>query len=180
MQEIRVGYGFDAHRLVEGRKLVIGGIEIDFPLGLKGHSDADVLSHAVIDALLGAARLGDIGENFPPSDPKYEDISSLSLLELVKIKLANTGYQISNIDATVICEKPVLGNLKELMAQNMASELEIDEWQISVKATTTEGLGFTGEGKGIAASAVALIIEVVAEDEEAESESGYEGEYEDE
>ena len=175
MPEIRIGYGFDVHRLLVGRKLVIGGVEFDFPLGLEGHSDADVLTHAVIDAILGAARLGDIGENFPPSDPKYEDISSLSLLELVKIKLANTGYQISNIDATVICDKPVLGDTKELMAQNMAAELEIDPWQISIKATTTEGLGFTGEGKGIAASAVALIIEVIAEEEE-EEEQGYEDE----
>lgn len=177
MGEIRVGYGFDVHKLVADRRLILGGVEIEHPLGLDGYSDADVLCHAIVDALLGAARLGDIGDNFPPTDPKYEDISSLSLLKLVRIKLANTGYQIENIDSTVICEEPNLGEIKIIMCQNVAEMLGIDPYQVSVKATTTEGLGYTGEGKGIAASAVALLTEIEAEEEEAEEE---ETEYEDE
>jgi len=175
MTEFRIGYGFDVHRLVEGRNLILGGVKIDFPSGLEGHSDADVLSHAIVDALLGSARLGDIGENFPPSDDKYKDISSLKLLELVKIKLANSGYRIENIDATVICDQPTLGDLKEEMSMLIADELEIDPYQVSIKASTTEGLGYTGEGKGIAASAVVLISEIEYEEEEAD-----EGDYEDE
>lgn len=180
MSEYRVGYGFDVHRLVEGRALVLGGVQIDFPLGLDGHSDADVLSHAVIDALLGAAGLGDIGEKFPPTDPKYKDISSLSLLRLVRIKLANAGYRVENIDATVICEEPVLGDLKDAMSEMIAGELGIEPYQVSVKATTTEGLGYTGEGKGIAASAVALVAGIPTEEEVEEEESNYEDEYENE
>jgi len=173
--EYRVGFGFDVHRLVEGRPLILGGVEIDYPLGLDGHSDADVLSHAIIDAILGAADLGDIGDNFPDTDKKYKDISSLSLLEIVKIKLDKVGHQIDNIDATVVCEKPNLGDLKIRMEQTIASELDIDENDVSVKATTTEGLGVTGEGKAIAAYAVVLISEIL-EDEEIE----YEDEYDDE
>ncbi len=180
MPEYRVGYGFDVHKLLEGRKLVLGGVEIDSPVGLDGHSDADVLSHSVVDALLGAARLGDIGDNFPPTDSKYKDISSLRLLELVRIKLSNAGYRVENIDATVICEKPVLGDLKGTMSKRIANELGVEPYQVSIKATTTEGLGYTGEGKGIAVSAVALITEIVSEEEEEETESGYEEEYEDE
>lgn len=177
MGEIRVGYGFDVHKLVAGRKLILGGVHIDYPLGLDGYSDADVLCHAIVDALLGAARLGDIGDNFPPTDSKYEGISSLSLLSLVRIKLANTGYQIENIDSTVVCDEPKLGGLKVVMCQNIAERLDIDPYQVSVKATTTEGLGYTGEGKGIAASAVVLLTEIEAEEEESEEEDA---EYEDE
>jgi len=180
MPEYRVGHGFDAHKLVEGRKLILGGVEIDFPLGLEGYSDADVLAHAVIDALLGAARLGDIGDNYPSGDLKYKDISSLRLLELVRIKIANAGYQVENIDATVICDKPMLGELKISMSKNIANELEVSPQQVSVKASTTEGLGFTGEGKGIAAMAVALVSEIVTEEEEEEPEEGYEDEYQNE
>ncbi len=176
MPELRVGFGFDVHRLVEGRPLILGGVEIDYPLGLNGHSDADVLSHAIIDAILGAADLGDIGDNFPPLDAKYKDISSLSLLEIVKIKLDKVGHQIENIDATVVCEKPNLGDMKVRMAQTIAAELGMDENDVSVKATTTEGLGVTGEGKAIAAYAVVLISEILEEEEGVD----YEDEYDDE
>jgi 2-C-methyl-D-erythritol 2,4-cyclodiphosphate synthase len=179
----RIGYGHDIHRLVEGKKLVLGGVEIDHPMGLEGHSDGDVLTHAIVDSLLGAARLGDIGENFPPSSSRYGDISSVRLLELVKIKLAKIGYQIDNIDATVVCEEPRLDEIKDLMAGVIAQELEIEPEQVSVKATASQGLGFIGEKRGVAASAVSLISEI--EYEEAEEESvaqttGYEGEYDDE
>jgi 2-C-methyl-D-erythritol 2,4-cyclodiphosphate synthase len=180
MPELRIGYGFDVHKLIEGRKLILGGIEFDSAVGLEGHSDADVLSHAIVDALLGAARLGDIGENFPPTDSKYKDMSSLRLLELVRIKLANTGHRIENIDATVICDHPMLGDLKELMSQTIAGVLGIESYQVSIKATSTEGLGYTGEGRGIAVSAVALIAEIPTEEEEEEEDSGYEDEYENE
>jgi 2-C-methyl-D-erythritol 2,4-cyclodiphosphate synthase len=180
MPEFRIGNGFDVHKLIEGRRLVLGGVEIDSPVGLEGHSDADVLTHSIVDALLGAARLGDIGDNFPPSDPKYKDISSLRLLELVRIKLTNSGYSVENIDATVICERPVLTHLKGTMSEMIAGELGIDPYQVSIKATTTEGLGFTGEGKGIAVSAVVLISEIVSEEEEEEKETSYEDEYGDE
>jgi 2-C-methyl-D-erythritol 2,4-cyclodiphosphate synthase len=178
--DFRIGYGFDVHRLMEGRRLVLGGVEIESPVGLDGHSDADVLSHSIVDALLGASWLGDIGENFPPSDPKYKDISSLRLLELVRIKLANAGYRIENVDATVICEKPDLTSLKRTMSDMIAGVLGIDPYQVSIKATTTEGLGYTGEGKGIAASAVALISEIPSDEDEEEEEAGYEDTYDDE
>ena len=178
--DIRVGIGFDAHALEAGVPLVLGGVSVDYPRGLAGHSDGDVIAHALIDALLGAARLGDIGDNYPSGDLKYKDISSLRLLELVRIKIANAGYQVENIDATVICDKPMLGELKISMSKNIANELEVSPQQVSVKASTTEGLGFTGEGKGIAAMAVALVSEIVTEEEEEEPEEGYEDEYQNE
>jgi 2-C-methyl-D-erythritol 2,4-cyclodiphosphate synthase len=174
--EFRVGFGYDLHPLVEGRRLVLGGVEIDYPYGLDGHSDADVLSHAIIDAILGAADLGDLGDNFPPLDDKYKDISSLSLLEIVRIKLDKVGHQIGNIDATVVCDKPILGDMKQRMARAIAAELDMDENDVSVKATTTEGLGVTGEGKAIAAYAVVLISEILGEEEETEYEDDYDDE----
>ncbi len=176
MVELRIGYGFDVHKLVEGRNLILGGLEIEFPKGLGGYSDADVVCHSIVDALLGAAKLGDIGDNFPPTDPKYEDIAGLRLLELVKIKLANNGYEIENIDTTIICEEPKLGEIKEMMASVIAQTLDIDGSQISIKATTSDGLGCTGEGKGIAVAAVVLISEILLEEEEEEVEDEYEDE----
>ncbi len=176
MAELRVGYGFDVHRMIEGRKLVLGGVEIEFPKGLDGYSDADVVCHAIVDALLGAARLGDIGDNFPPTDPKYKDIAGLRLLELVRIKLANSGYEVENIDVTVICEEPKLNEIKEVMASVIAQTLRVGAEQVSIKATTSDGLGCTGEGKGIAAAAVTLISEVLVEEDEEDVDEGYEDE----
>lgn len=180
MSVLRIGYGYDIHRFAEGKKLVLGGVEIEHPSGLEGHSDGDVLTHAIVDSLLGAARLGDIGVNFPPSSSSYGDISSLRLLELVKIKLAKIGYQIDNIDATVVCEEPRLDEVKELMAAVIARELEIEPEQVSVKATSSQGLGYIGEKQGAAASAVSLISEIEYEGAEEEAEvleADYEGEY---
>ena len=176
MAELRVGYGFDVHRVIEGRKLILGGVEIEFPKGLDGYSDADVVCHAIVDALLGAARLGDIGDNFPPTDPKYKDIAGLRLLELVRIKLANSGYEVENIDVTVICEEPKLNEIKEVMASVIAQTLRVGAEQVSIKATTSDGLGCTGEGKGIAAAAVTLISEVLVEEDEEDVDEGYEDE----
>ncbi|MFH1893227.1 MAG: 2-C-methyl-D-erythritol 2,4-cyclodiphosphate synthase [Candidatus Zixiibacteriota bacterium] len=180
MPEFRVGYGFAAHRLVEGTKLVIGGLEIDAPLSLEGDYDADVLVHSIVDALLGAANLGDIRENFPSTDSKYVGIASLRLLELVKIKLSNGGYEIENIDATVIAELPQLRDLREYMASAIATELGIDEYQVSIKFTSTDGLGCTAGGKGAAAAAVVCLHEISPEDEEEENGVGSEEEFEDE
>lgn len=155
---MRIGIGYDVHRLTEGRKLIIGGVDIPYALGLDGHSDADVLVHAIMDALLGAAGLGDIGKHFPDSDDLYKDISSIKLLMEVGHKLTDNGYQISNIDAVVIAQKPKIMPHEMQIKQNIASALGIDIKKINVKATTTEGLGFEGAGEGIAAYAAALLL----------------------
>ena len=154
----RVGIGYDVHRLVEGRKLILGGVEVPYNLGLEGHSDADVLLHAIKDALLGAAALGDIGRHFPDSDPQYKGASSLILLAKVREILNQHGYKINNVDATIVAQKPKLASFIPEMNRNIAQTLEIAEGQVNVKATTTEGLGFAGQGEGIAAYAVASII----------------------
>lgn len=154
---IRIGQGFDVHQLVTGRKCIIGGVDIPFEKGLDGHSDADVLLHAICDALLGAAALGDIGKHFPPSDMRYKGINSRELLSHVVASLKTRGYVVSNIDCTVICELPKLSPHIEQMRANIAADCGIDVDAINVKATTTEKLGFTGRGEGIAAEAVCLI-----------------------
>lgn len=154
---IRIGQGFDVHQLVTGRKCIIGGVDIPFEKGLDGHSDADVLLHAICDALLGAAALGDIGKHFPPSDMRYKGINSRELLSHVAVLLKTRGYVVSNIDCTVICELPKLSPHIEQMRANIAADCGIDVDAINVKATTTEKLGFTGRGEGIAAEAVCLI-----------------------
>ena len=154
---MRIGHGYDVHRLVEGRDLILGGVNIPYEKGLLGHSDADVLTHAVMDALLGAAALGDIGKHFPDTDPAYKGADSLKLAEHVAALLANQGYRIGNVDATVIAQAPKLAPHIPLMKQNLARALGCDADQINVKATTEEHLGFTGEGLGIAAHAVCLI-----------------------
>ncbi len=156
---MRIGQGYDVHRLETGRKLILGGVDIPFEKGLLGHSDADVLIHAVMDALLGAAALGDIGEHFPDSDPEYEGISSMILLERVRDLLREAGFMVVNIDATIIAERPVLKAYRPMMAKNIAQVLNIDADCVSVKATTNERLGFTGREEGIAAQAIALIRE---------------------
>lgn len=154
---MRIGEGYDVHRLVRNRPLILGGEQFEYKKGLLGHSDADVLLHAISDALLGAAALGDIGKHFPPSDMKYKDANSLELLKEVGKLLKDNGFSICNIDATVIAEMPKLSPKHDKIIKNIATSLEIEENRISVKATTEEGLGFTGRGKGIAARAVALI-----------------------
>ena len=156
-QQYRIGNGYDIHRLVEGRKLILGGVEIPYDFGLLGHSDADVLTHAIVDAMLGALSLGDIGKHFPPSDPQYKDISSLELLKKTKRLLEEKNYEISNIDAVIQAEKPKLLDYIPAMRKKLAQVLEIEIEQISVKATTMEGLGVIGEGKAIAVHAVALL-----------------------
>ncbi len=160
---MRIGSGYDVHKLVEGRKLILGGVEIPFEKGLLGHSDADVLTHAVMDALLGAAALGDIGRHFPDSDNQYKDISSMKLLYEVLCLLKKEKYSIINIDATVIAQKPKLAKYMQAMEQNIANILEIDKHSVNVKATTEEGLGFTGAELGIAAKAVCLIEKIEIE-----------------
>lgn len=155
--EMRIGTGFDVHRLVEGRPLVLGGVIIPYEKGLLGHSDADVMIHAFMDAMLGAAGLGDIGVHFPDSDPAYKGISSMKLLEQVNLRLNQAGYMLSNGDITIIAQKPKLAEYLPTMRKNIAEVLEIAESQINVKATTTEKLGFTGRGEGIAAEAVCLL-----------------------
>ena len=150
---MRVGMGYDVHKLVEGRDLIIGGVKIPHTLGLLGHSDADVLLHAIMDALLGAAALGDIGKHFPDTDPKYKGISSMKLLEHVAGLIAEKGYIVENIDATIIAQKPKMRPHIEQMEKNIAAALKISEDQINVKATTEEGLGFTGREQGILAGA---------------------------
>ena len=154
---IRIGTGYDVHKLTEGRKLVLGGVEIEHYLGLLGHSDADVLVHAVMDALLGAAALGDIGKHFPDTDDRYKGISSIELLKKVKEILLQNGYEVSNIDSTVIAQKPKLLPYIETMRRNIADALDININCISIKATTTEKLGFEGEELGISADAVCII-----------------------
>lgn len=154
---IRIGQGYDVHRLVEGRKLIVGGKEIEFDKGLLGHSDADVLTHAICDALLGAAALGDIGKRFPDSDPKYKNVNSLKLLAEVGKMLKTMGCEINNIDAIIIAEEPKFSPYIDEMRRNIADTLNIGTGAVSIKATTEEGLGFTGKKEGIAASAVAII-----------------------
>lgn len=155
---MRIGQGYDVHRLVEGRKLILGGVEVPFEHGLLGHSDADVLTHAVMDALLGAAGLGDIGQHFPDSDPAYAGADSLRLLAAVMEKLTAAGWQVGNIDATIIAQRPKLAGYLPQMRQNLARIMGVLPDQVNVKATTEEGLGFTGSGEGIAAQAVALLV----------------------
>ena len=157
---MRIGQGYDVHRLVEGRTLIIGGVDIPYEKGLLGHSDADVLLHAVMDALLGAAALGDIGQHFPDSDERYKGISSIALLKEVGKILQENGYMIENIDSTVIAQRPKLLPYRPQMAENIAAALGIEKEQVSVKATTEEGLGFTGTGEGISAQAIALLSSV--------------------
>ena len=154
---MRIGQGYDVHRLVEGRKLILGGVEIEYDKGLLGHSDADVLVHAIMDALLGAAALGDIGKLFPDSDPAYEGADSLALLREVGKRLGAEGFEIGNLDSTVIAQAPKLAPHIQRMRANIAAALDVDVARVSVKATTEERLGFTGSGQGIAAQAVALI-----------------------
>ena len=149
--------GYDVHKLVDNRKLILGGVEIEYEKGLLGHSDADVVVHAIMDALLGAAALGDIGKHFPDTDPKYKGISSIELLKHVGKLLKENGYVIGNIDATIICQRPKLAPYREEMVQNVAKALEIEINQVCIKATTEEGLGFTGEEKGISSQAIALL-----------------------
>ena len=154
---VRIGQGYDVHRLTAGRKLILGGVEVPFERGLLGHSDADVLTHAIMDALLGAAGLGDIGQHFPDSDNAYAGADSLRLLAAVMEKLEAAGWQVGNVDATVIAQRPKLAGYLPRMRQNLAQVLGVPPGQVNIKATTEEGLGFTGAGEGIAAQAVALL-----------------------
>lgn len=154
---MRIGIGYDIHRLVADRPLILGGVQIDFPKGLLGHSDADVLSHAICDALLGAAAMGDIGTHFPDSDPKLKDADSLMLLEKVATMVKEAGYVIENIDCTVFAEAPRIGPLRQAMTAALAGAIAISPNRINIKATTTEGLGAIGAGDGIAAMSVALL-----------------------
>jgi 2-C-methyl-D-erythritol 2,4-cyclodiphosphate synthase len=157
--KLRVGIGYDVHSLTPGRRLVLGGIEIPFDKGLSGWSDADVLTHAIIDALLGAAARGDIGSHFPPGDPQYKDISSLILLERIRDELAENGWQVNNIDATVVAERPRLRDFIDQMRGQLSQTLGININQVSVKAHTSDQLGFVGRGEGMAAYAVATLEE---------------------
>lgn len=157
---MRIGMGYDVHKLTEGRDLILGGVNIPWEKGLLGHSDADVLIHAVMDALLGAAALGDIGKHFPDTDPAYKGISSILLLEHVAGLLREHGYQVGNIDAVIIAQKPKMAPHIPQMRINMARALGIWESQLNIKATTEEGLGFTGRGEGIASQAVCLLEEI--------------------
>lgn len=161
---MRIGTGYDVHKLVEGRPLILGGVDIPHEKGLLGHSDADVLTHAVMDALLGAAALGDIGKQFPDSDPAYQGISSLLLLERIFSLLREAGYCIINIDATIVAQKPKLAAYIISMRENIAAALKLPLQRVSIKATTEEGLGFTGAERGIAAQAVCLIEEKKSEE----------------
>jgi len=156
---MRVGFGYDVHSLVPNRPLILGGIRIPYLYGLHGHSDADVLLHAICDALLGAIAEGDIGRHFPDTDPQYRDIKSTLLLERVMAKVKEKGFRLLNVDATIVAQKPKLLDFIPRMVNEIAKVLEIDTSRINVKATTTEGLGFTGRGEGIAAYAVALVEE---------------------
>ena len=156
---MRIGHGYDVHKLVEGRDLIIGGVKIEHSLGLLGHSDADVLLHAVSDALLGAAGLGDIGKHFPDTDPQYKGADSLKLLQIVAQRVQEAGYQVSNIDVTMIAQRPKLRPHIAQMEQNIASAVGVDVSRVNVKATTEERLGFTGEELGMACHAVCLLEE---------------------
>ncbi|MDW7649941.1 MAG: 2-C-methyl-D-erythritol 2,4-cyclodiphosphate synthase [Bacillota bacterium] len=154
---MRIGTGYDVHRLTKGRDLILGGVNVPYELGLDGHSDADVLVHAIMDAMLGALALGDIGKHFPDSDPAYKGVSSLTLLAHVNTLCRNEGYLIGNIDTVIIAERPKLAPYITEMRQNIAHTLKINEDQIGIKATTTEGLGFCGRGEGIAAQATIIL-----------------------
>ena len=156
---MRIGHGYDVHRLVEGRKLILGGVEIPYALGLDGHSDADVLLHAVCDALLGAAALRDIGVLFPDNDPKFKGIDSMLLLQEVVRRIHEKGYRVGNIDVTMLAQKPKLKDYIPQMKENLAKALCVDADRVNVKATTEEGLGFTGSGEGMACHAVCLLEE---------------------
>ena len=156
---MRVGLGYDVHPLVEGRKLVLGGVEVPFSRGLSGHSDGDVLTHAIIDALLGAAGQGDIGTHFPSEDPAYRGACSLDLLAKVGVMVAKSGWRIGNVDATIVAQEPKLSPFVRQMAGLLAKALDLNPKRINVKATSTDGLGFTGRAEGIAAYAIALIEE---------------------
>ena len=156
---MRIGHGYDVHRLVEGRKLILGGVDIPYEKGLLGHSDADVLLHAVSDALLGAAGLGDIGRHFPDTDPAYKDADSLKLLAIVAEKVGAAGYRVSNVDVTMIAQAPKLKSYISQMEQNISEAIGIDKSRVNVKATTEEHLGFTGDGSGMACHAVCLLEE---------------------
>ena len=157
---MRIGFGYDVHKLVENRKLILGGVEIPYELGLLGHSDADVLTHALMDALLGAAALGDIGKHFPDNDPAYKGIDSLLLLAKVREILATHHYAVNNIDTTIVAQRPKLASYIPEMRAKIADVLNLELDKVSIKATTTEGLGFTGEGLGIAAYAVCTLTEI--------------------
>lgn len=157
MTKLRIGQGYDVHRLTEGRKLILGGVEIPWEKGLLGHSDADVLTHAVMDALSGAAKLGDIGRLFPDTDPQYAGADSIGLLRRVAALLKERGYTVVNVDAALIAQRPKIAPYRERMEENLASALGVERDRVNVKATTEEGLGFTGDGSGMAAQAVALL-----------------------
>ncbi len=156
----RVGIGFDAHRLSRGRKLILGGVEISFDLGLEGHSDADVLTHAICDAILGAIGEGDIGNNFPDNDSRYKGVSSLALLEHIVTLSNSKGFKVENIDSTVVCEKPKLAAYISQMKKRLSSIVQVSEDSLGIKATTTDGMGFAGRGEGIAAYAVAILKKI--------------------
>jgi len=157
---MRIGSGYDVHRLVPERDLIIGGVKIDFELGLLGHSDADVLLHAISDALLGAAALGDIGKHFPDTDPAFKGADSIELMEHVRELIHKEGYRVGNVDATIIAQRPKMRPHIDAMRENIAKALQVDVSQINVKATTEEGLGFTGTGEGISSQAICLLEEV--------------------
>ncbi len=160
LPDIRIGHGFDVHAFAEGRKLILGGVEIPHDRGLLGHSDADVLLHAICDALLGAAGLGDIGRHFPDDDPAYAGIDSRKLLRDVAIRIASLGWKAGNVDATIIAQAPKMAPHIATMTAHIAADLGVEPARVNVKATTTEKLGFTGRGEGIAAEAVCLIVRV--------------------
>ena len=160
MSNFRIGHGYDVHKLTEGRKLILGGVEIPHTLGLLGHSDADVLVHAIMDAILGAAALGDIGKHFPDTDEKYKGADSLKLMERVRDLIKENGYEISNIDSTVIAQKPKLAPHIETMRENIAKTLNVSKDAVNVKATTTEHLGFEGRCEGISSHAVCIIEKI--------------------
>lgn len=157
---MRIGHGYDVHRLVEGRDLILGGVKIPYEKGLDGHSDADVLIHAVMDALLGAAALGDIGRHFPDTDPAYKGADSMKLMAVVAQRIREAGYRVGNVDVTMIAQKPKLKDHIPTMVQNIANTLQVSESQINVKATTEERLGFTGDGSGMSCHAVCLLEEI--------------------
>ncbi len=154
-----VGIGYDSHRLAAGRRLILGGLEIPYAQGLEGHSDADALTHAVIDALLGAAGMGDIGEHFPDSDERFSDADSIQLLQTVIAMLADAGFMVTNVDCTVVMEAPKLGAHKQAIRQRLADTLGLPEARVNVKASTGEGIGFVGRGEGVAALAIASVQE---------------------
>ncbi|UCF86061.1 MAG: 2-C-methyl-D-erythritol 2,4-cyclodiphosphate synthase [Desulfobacteraceae bacterium] len=162
---IRIGFGYDAHRLVEGHPLFLGGVKIPHRLGLEGHSDADVLTHAIIDAVIGALGMGDIGQHFPDTDPAYKGASSLSMLKTVAGWMKRDGYKLNNLDATIVAESPKMAAHLPMMREKVAKALETHASQINFKATTTEGLGFCGSGEGIEAFAVVSLVNIIAESE---------------